>query len=89
MKASVFTRQFKKDLKLAKKRRKDINGLRGVMDVLLEGRPVPEKYKDHPLRGEFANCRECHIEPDWLLIYKLNSAEICFVRTGSHSDLFG
>jgi mRNA interferase YafQ len=89
LKAFIFTRKFKQDLKLAGKRHKDIPSLRGVMDLLIEGRSLPKEYKDHPLRGEFLNCRECHIEPDWLLIYKLNSSVICFIRTGSHSDLFG
>jgi mRNA interferase YafQ len=89
LKAFVFARKFKQDLKLAGKRRKDIPSLKSVMDLLIEGHLLPKEYKDHPLRGEFANCRECHIEPDWLLIYKLNPSEICFVRTGSHSDLFG
>jgi len=63
--------------------------LKSIITLLVEGRSLSEKYKDHPLTGNFADYRECHIEPDWLLVYKLNPSEICFVRTGTHSDLFG
>jgi mRNA interferase YafQ len=63
--------------------------LKDVMTFLIEGHALPQKYQDHPLRGKFIGYRECHIEPDWLLIYKLNPSEIYFVRTGTHSDLFG
>ncbi len=59
------------------------------MTLLVEGHVLAEKHKDHPLAGNFADYRECHIEPDWLLIYKLNPSKIYFVRTGTHSDLFG
>ena len=89
MRTAYFTRQFKKDVKLAEKRRKDISKLKTFMEILVEGQLLPEKYKDHQLRGEFEDYRECHIEPDWLLIYKSNSSEIYFTRTGTHADLFG
>jgi len=89
LRTAYYTRQFKKDLRLAQKRRKDIDKLKSVMALLVEERVLGEKHKDHPLAGSFANYRECHIEPDWLLIYKLNPSEIHFVRTGTHSDLFG
>ena len=84
------TSQFKKDVKRADKRGKDLAKLRVVLDLLIEGEPLPAEYKDHPLRGEFAGSRDCHIEPDWLLIYTLteNGAHVCFERTGTHSDLF-
>ena len=58
------------------------------MTSLIEERPLPEKYKDHRLKGSFSAYRDCHIEPDWLLIYKPRPTEITFVRTGTHSDLF-
>ena len=58
------------------------------MTLLIEERSLAERYKDHFLEGSFSDYRECHIEPDWLLIYKLYSSEILFVRTGTHSDLF-
>ena len=63
--------------------------LREAMTLLTEGHKLPEKYKDHSLRGNFENYRECHLEADWLLIYKLSLNEIHFIRTGTHSDLFG
>ncbi len=59
------------------------------MTSLLAGHSLAEKYKDHGLKGEFVDYRECHIETDWLLIYKLTRSEIYFVRTGTHADLFG
>lgn len=89
MRSSQYTRQFKKDVKLAERRRKDIDKLKEIVAALVEGRALPAKYKDHPLKGEFIDYRECHLEPDWLLIYKLHGSEITFVRTGTHSDLFG
>lgn len=89
MRTPFYARQFKKDLKLAKKRRKDISKLKEVMSSLIEEHKLAEKYKDHDLRGEFTDYRECHIESDWLLIYKLHLSEIYFARTGTHSDLFG
>ena len=89
MRSPFYTRQFKKDLKLAQKRRKDINKLKEILTSLVEGHKLAHKYKDHPLRGNFVDYRECHIEPDWLLIYKFSPSEIRFVRTGSHSDIFG
>ena len=84
------TSQFKKDVKLAGKRGKDLAKLKMILDLLIEGDPLPPVYKDHPLRGEFAGSRDCHIEPDWILIYTLadHGAHVCFERTGTHSDLF-
>jgi mRNA interferase YafQ len=84
------TSQFKKDVKLAGKRGKDLTKLRAVLDILIEGDPLPPEYKDHPLRGNFLGSRDCHIEPDWLLIYTLaeQDTHVRFERTGTHSDLF-
>ena len=84
------TGQFKKDVKRADKRGEDLPKLRTVMDLLIEGGQLPPEYKDHPLRGNFAGSRDCHIEPDWVLIYTLaeNGSHVCFERTGTHSDLF-
>lgn len=86
----VTTTRFKKDLKLAKRRRRDLEKIKAVMRLLVAGRPLPEKNKDHQLIGNYANRRECHIEPDWLLIYKRDDAagRIIFERTGTHADLF-
>ena len=84
------TNQFKKDVKRAEKRGKDLSKLRAALDWLIEGDPLPPEYKDHPLRGNFAGSRDCHIEADWLLIYTLaeNGTHVRFERTGTHSDLF-
>ncbi len=84
------TRQFKKEVKLAAKRGNDLDKLRAVLDLLIEGSPLPPSCKDHLLRGDFAGSRDCHIEPDWILIYTLTEkdAHIRFERTGTHNDLF-
>lgn len=84
------TSQFKKDYKLAVKRGLDISKLRTVITLLSEGRELPAQYLAHPLRGNYKNCMECHIEPDWLLIYKTDETLMILSlrRTGSHSDLF-
>ena len=85
-----FTSQFKKDVKLAKKQGKDIDKLLGVIEVLANGKTLDEKYRDHDLSGSFKGCRECHIEPDWLLIYEIDNDVLILVlnRVGSHSELF-
>jgi mRNA interferase YafQ len=84
------TSQFKKDVKLAGRRGKDLVKLKAAMDLLIDGDPLPQEYKDHPLRGNFAGSRDCHIEPDWILIYTLteNNTHVRFERTGTHIDLF-
>lgn len=84
----VTTKRFEKDVKLARKRGKDLSKLRETMDHLLEGKKLPHKYFDHWLEGNYIDRRECHIEPDWLLIYRPQPKEIIFERTGTHSDLF-
>lgn len=63
--------------------------LKSIMALIVEEHALADKHKDHPLTGSFTDYRECHIESDWLLIYKLNFSEVYFVRTGTHSDLFG
>ena len=85
---AVTTNRFDKDVKLALKRGKDLSKIRAIMQLLLEAKKLPSKYSDHWLTGNYINRRECHIEPDWLLIYKPGEKEIVFERTGSHSDLF-
>lgn len=84
-----ITNQFKKDVKLCEKRGYTIQSLKDVMVELVSEIPLAEKYKDHILRGNYEGYRECHIEPDWLLIYKIVDRDIYFTRTGTHSDLFG
>lgn len=88
MLACTYERRFKKDVELAKKRGNSIKKLEAIMRLLLDGKPLPPKNRNHKLQGDFRDCWECHIEPDWLLIYKKASTEIIFVRTGSHADLF-
>ena len=82
--------RFKKDLKTAIKRNYNLDLLSEVVNILSEGRQLPEKNKDHALVGEFEGCRECHITPDWLLIYEIveDTLILYLTRTGSHSDLF-
>jgi mRNA interferase YafQ len=84
------TGQFKKDVKLAGRRGKDLAKLKAVIDLLIDGGALPPQCKDHPLRGNFAGSRDCHLEPDWVLIYTLteNNSHVRFERTGTHSDLF-
>jgi mRNA interferase YafQ len=84
------TSQFKKDVKRAEKRGKNLAKLRAVLDLLIAGGPLPAEYHDRPLRGNFAGSRDCHLEPDWVLIYTLSAKDthVCFERTGKHSDLF-
>ena len=86
----VTTGKFKRDLKLAKKRGYNLSLLTVVVDMLAAGNPLPEKYKDHNLSGNYVGCRECHITPDWLLIYEVEEDELILylTRTGTHSDLF-
>ena len=84
------TNQFKKDVKLAERRGKDLAKLKAVLDLLIAEEALPAQYKDHPLRGNFAGSRDCHVEPDWVLIYTLtdNNSHVRLERTGTHSDLF-
>ena len=84
------TAQFQRDYKLAKKRGLDLGILETVIDTLLAERPLDKRYKDHPLSGLYAGFRECHIQPDWLLIYAVDRGQLVLTasRTGTHSDLF-
>ncbi len=75
-------------MKLAEKRGKDMAKLREVIELLAAGGPLPARNKDHSLGGEWRHFRDCHIEPDWLLIYKIDGDDLYLVRTGTHSDLF-
>jgi mRNA interferase YafQ len=80
--------QFRRDVKLAQRRGKDLSKLRELILLLAEGSPLPPHYKDHPLAGPWKHYRDCHVEPDWLLIYKVDGDDVYLVRTGTHSDLF-
>lgn len=87
----VHSTRFHKDTRRAERRGKDLAKLRLVAEFLIGQATLPERFRDHPLLGEFRGYRECHIEPDWLLVYKIDeqAGEIRFERTGTHSDLFG
>ncbi len=83
-----FTKQFEKDWKRLQKRKKSKNKLKTVLSMLINGEPLPPRCREHKLVGNYKDRHECHIEPDWLLIYKITEEDIIFERTGSHSDLF-
>ena len=87
---AFFTSKIKKDIKLLNKRGYKIDKFSNVVEMLLSGQILPEKYKDHALSGNYSGYRECHIEPDWLLIYQIKENELILIltRTGTHSDLF-
>lgn len=72
----VFTSRMKRDVKLMKKRGKDLNKLQTVLEILMSGSEMPDKYKDHQLKGVMKDFRECHIEPDWLLLYQKDNTEL-------------
>jgi mRNA interferase YafQ len=84
----VFTTKFKKDLELMNKRGENMNIFKALSKKLINQEMLEARYKDHKLSGIYKNRRECHIAPDWLLIYKIEGDVIIFERTGSHSDLF-
>ena len=89
MYSASYTGQFKRDVKLAEKRGKDMDKLRHVIGLLLADQPLPREFVDHPLKGEWKPSRDLHIEPDWILIYCVENDLVRFERTGTHSDLFG
>jgi len=88
MPTPIYTRQFERDLKKAKKRHKKIEKLKIILRSLIEGEELDPIHRDHKLIGNWLGRRECHIESDWSLIYKIEDDYITFERTGSHSDLF-
>jgi len=92
MKFSILqTSQYKRELKRAVKRGCDISLLKTVVALLAEGIPLATKYRDHALTGKFSGFRECHVTPNWLLVYLIDNGRLVLTltRTGSHSDLFG
>ena len=88
MRNPILCAKFRRDVKLAERRGKDMSKLREAILLLIEGNPLPPRYKDHHLSGDWEHHRDCHIEPDWLLLYKIDSDDLYLVRTGSHADLF-
>ncbi|MBQ8942671.1 MAG: type II toxin-antitoxin system YafQ family toxin [Firmicutes bacterium] len=87
----VYTGKMKKDVRRMKKRGKDMSKLITVLDMLADKQPLPEQYKDHQLSGKLSDFRECHIEPDWLLMYQYYDDILILsaTATGTHADLFG
>ncbi|MCX7016937.1 MAG: type II toxin-antitoxin system YafQ family toxin [Candidatus Sumerlaeota bacterium] len=88
MKALSQSRQFARDVKRMRKRGKDLDKLREIVRCLASGEALPAQYRDHPLTGDWGVSRDCHIEPDWVLIYTMDADSLRLERTGSHSDLF-
>ena len=86
----VLSNRFKKDLKLAAKRGMNLDELDAIVERLAAGQPLPEKNRDHALTGDYIGFRECHIRPDWLLVYRVDGEDLILFlfRTGTHTDLF-
>lgn len=84
----VRSAAFRRDVRKAEKRGKDLGKLRAILSKLIVGAPLPERYEDHPLKGDWSGFRDAHIEPDWLLIYRTHGDELQLARTGTHTDLF-
>ncbi|MDE2901338.1 MAG: type II toxin-antitoxin system YafQ family toxin [Chloroflexota bacterium] len=82
------TSKFKRDLRLAQRRGRDLERLWAIVELLEVGSPVPPQHKPHPLSGPYAGTWECHVEPDWLLIWATEQDTVLLLRTGTHSDLF-
>ena len=88
MRTPVYTRQFERDLKLALRRGKNLEKFKIIARTLLAGQPLDPIHRDHRLVGNYAGRRDCHIESDWLLIYKIDGDHLIFERMGTHADLF-
>ena len=88
MKQLSQSKQFAKDVKRMRKRGKDIEKLKALVTRLASGQALAPRYRPHALAGEWKNCRDCHLEPDWILIYSADERHLRLERTGSHSDLF-
>jgi mRNA interferase YafQ len=88
MRTPSYSTQFKRDIKQSQKRGKDMEKLKTLMGLLISAAQLPATYLDHPLKGNFIGFRDAHIEPDWLLIYKITGDAVRFERTGRHTDLF-
>lgn len=85
----IWTRRFSRDVKRARRRNWNLETLQTVIEILQSAETLPQEYKPHPLRGKYAGYMECHLESDWLLIWKQDRESVYLTRTGTHSDLFG
>lgn len=83
------TSRFRRDVKRLRRQKQDVSLLETVVKMLVVQKPLPERYRDHALVGTWYGFRECHIRPDWLLIYRIEGDELQLARTGSHANLFG
>ena len=88
MRTLVASTAFRKDLRRARRRGRDLRKLDAIITRLQRGEALPVSNRDHPLKGDWKGYRDCHIEPDWVLIYKLTDDELRLARTGTHADLF-
>lgn len=88
MRTPIFTKRFEKDVKAIEKRGWNIPAMKKLIRLILEGTPLPREYNDHALKGEWIGRRGPHVEPDWVLIYKIDGDSVIFERTGSHADLY-
>ena len=88
MLSPISSSQFKRDVRKSESRGKQMDKLRTLLALLIEENPLPQTYRDHQLKGNWNGHREAHIEPDWLLIYRIDGTNIHLTRTGTHSDLF-
>ncbi len=82
------TKRFRSDLKKMKRRGKDLDKLFRAAELIISGKVLPPRFKAHRLSGPWNQVWECHLEADWLLVYNVNKSEVCFIRTGTHADLF-
>lgn len=89
MREIVRSTAFRKDIKRAEKRGKDMAKLKAVIVRLVEDTPLDPRHRDHPLKGEWLGYRDLHIQPDWLLLYRVTEEHVLLARTGTHADLFG
>jgi mRNA interferase YafQ len=89
MLSQTTTNKFDRDVIKQVKRGKNIEKLIDVMTLITQEMPLAKRHRDHPLAGHWAGYRDCHVEPDWVLIYKIDGSEVLFARTGTHTDLFG
>lgn len=84
----VESTRFRRDIKKLQRQGKDLGELKSIIKTLVNKQPLDARFRDHKLVGNWAGHRDCHIEPDWLLIYKIEEEELHLVRTGTHADLF-
>ena len=84
----AYTKQFEKDVRRSERRKKNLEKLKIIIRTILEGKKLDPIHRDHKLIGDYKGRRECHVESDWLLIYKIEKRTVIFERTGTHSDLF-